>query len=102
LDIGHVTFDPKTLVVDKLAFNNVADWKEFYREVQEEIPPKMPKLQGQRVTISAFVDANYAGINDTHIMEIFPNELATAVKGYKIRSQITCEPFLLNNVSECD
>jgi hypothetical protein len=57
LDIGRVAFDPKTPVVDESAFNNGADWKEFYGEVQEELPPKMPKLQGQRVTISAFVDA---------------------------------------------
>jgi hypothetical protein len=61
LDIGCVAFDPKTPVVDESAFNNGADWKEFYGEVQEELPPKMPKLQGQRVTISAFVDANHAG-----------------------------------------
>jgi hypothetical protein len=58
LDIGHVAFDPKTPVVDESAFNNGADWKEFYGEVQEELPPKMPKPRGQRVTISAFVDAN--------------------------------------------
>jgi hypothetical protein len=61
LDIGHVAFDPKTLLVDESAFNNGTDWKEFYREVQEELPPKMPKPRGQRVTISAFVDANHAG-----------------------------------------
>jgi hypothetical protein len=60
LDIGRVAFDPKTPVVDESAFNNGADWKEFYREVQEELPPKMPKPRGQRVTISAFVDANHA------------------------------------------
>jgi hypothetical protein len=60
LDIGRVVFDPKTPVVDESAFNNGADWKEFYGEVQEELPPKMPKPQGQRVTISAFVDANHA------------------------------------------
>jgi hypothetical protein len=60
LDIGHVAFDPKTPVVDESAFNNGADWKEFYREVQEELPPKMPKPRGQRVNISAFVDANHA------------------------------------------
>jgi hypothetical protein len=48
LDIGHVTFDPKTPMVDESAFNNGADWKEFYGEVQEELPPKMPaKLWGQ-------------------------------------------------------
>jgi hypothetical protein len=55
LDIGHVAFDPKTPMVDESAFNNGADWKEFYREVQEELPPKMPKLWGQRVTISALL-----------------------------------------------
>jgi hypothetical protein len=60
LDIGHVSFDPKTPLVDESAFNNGADWKEFYGEVQEELPPKMPKPQQQRVTISAFVDANHA------------------------------------------
>jgi hypothetical protein len=48
-------------VVDESAFNNGADWKEFYGEVQEELPPKMPKPWGQRVTISAFIDANHAG-----------------------------------------
>jgi hypothetical protein len=61
LDIGCVAFDPKTPMVDELAFNNGTDWKEFYGEVQEELPPKMLKQQGQRVTISAFVDATHAG-----------------------------------------
>jgi hypothetical protein len=61
LDIGCVAFDPKSPVVDESVFNNGADWKEFYGEVQEELPPKMPKPPGQRVTISAFVDANHAG-----------------------------------------
>jgi hypothetical protein len=60
LDIGCVAFDPKTPMVDESAFNNGADWKEFYGEVQEELPPKMPKPWGQRETISAFVDANHA------------------------------------------
>jgi hypothetical protein len=61
LDIDCVAFDPKTPVVDESVFNNSTDWKEFYGEVQKELPPKMPKPQGQRVTISAFVDANHAG-----------------------------------------
>jgi hypothetical protein len=61
LDIVHVVFDPKTPMVDESAFNNGTDWKEFYGEVQEELPPnKMLKLWGQRVTISAFVNANHA------------------------------------------
>jgi hypothetical protein len=53
LDIGRVAFDPKTPMVDESVFNNGADWKEFYGEVQEELP--------QKKTISAFVDANHAG-----------------------------------------
>jgi hypothetical protein len=60
LDIGRVAFDPKTPVVDELAFNNGTDWKAFYGEVQEELPPKMPKPLGQRVTISALVDARHS------------------------------------------
>jgi hypothetical protein len=42
-------------------------------------------------------------IIDTHtITEILPNELTTMVKGYKTQSWIMCEPFLLNNVSDCN
>jgi hypothetical protein len=59
LDISCVAFDPKTPMIDESAFNNGTDWKEFYGEVQEELPPKMPKPQGPRVTISAFIDANH-------------------------------------------
>jgi hypothetical protein len=42
LDIGQIAFDPKTPMVDESAFNNGTDSKEFYGEVQEEIPPIMP------------------------------------------------------------
>jgi hypothetical protein len=62
LDISCVAFDPKTPVIDESAFNNGMDWKEFYGEVQEELPPKMPKPRGLRVTISAFIDALHTGI----------------------------------------
>jgi hypothetical protein len=47
-------------MVNESAFNNGADWKEFYGEIQEELPPRMPKPREPRVTISAFVDANHA------------------------------------------
>jgi hypothetical protein len=55
LDISRVAFDPKTPMVDESAFNNGANWKEFYGEVQEELPPKMPKPWRQRVSISALM-----------------------------------------------
>jgi hypothetical protein len=42
LDIGHVSFDPKTPVVDESAFNNGTDWKEFYGEVQDLLMKQLP------------------------------------------------------------
>jgi hypothetical protein len=48
-------------MVNDLTFQCNADWIDFYGDVQEELPPKMPKLRGNLVTISAFVDANHAG-----------------------------------------
>jgi hypothetical protein len=42
-------------------FVSNADWKEFYGDVEEELPRNMPKPQGNKVIISAFVDANHAG-----------------------------------------
>ena len=39
----------------------VSSWKEFYGNVEEELPAKMPKLRGKAVNIYAFVDANHAG-----------------------------------------
>ena len=59
--MGKLAYDLKTPEVDELAFNNNADWKDFYGDVEEELPPKMPDPCGNVVWISAFVDANHAG-----------------------------------------
>jgi hypothetical protein len=37
------------------------DWKDFYGDVQEAIPPNMPEPLGQPVTTTCFVDADHAG-----------------------------------------
>jgi hypothetical protein len=42
------------------------DWREFYGDVAEELPPKMPEPLGQSVNVSCFVDANHAGNVVTH------------------------------------
>jgi hypothetical protein len=34
---------------------------EFYGDIEEELPPKMPEPLGQPMNITAFVDANHAG-----------------------------------------
>ena len=46
---------------DESDFNNNADWKDLYGDVEEELPPKMSDPCGNVVRISAFVDANHAG-----------------------------------------
>jgi hypothetical protein len=48
-------------MVNDLTFQCDTDRTDFYGNVQEELPPKMLKLRGNPVTISAFVDANHAG-----------------------------------------
>jgi hypothetical protein len=53
IDPSEPEFDP-TLFIDQ-------DWSEFYGDVEEEMPPKMPEPLGSAVTISVFVDANHAG-----------------------------------------
>jgi hypothetical protein len=42
-------------------FKSNADWRDFYGDVTEELPPNMPKPRGQPVVVSCFVDANHAG-----------------------------------------
>jgi hypothetical protein len=38
-----------------------ADWKDFYGDVKEAIPPNAPERRGNYVQVSAFIDANHAG-----------------------------------------
>jgi Reverse transcriptase (RNA-dependent DNA polymerase) len=60
-DMGRIVYDPITPEVNENAFVQQADWTEFYGNVVEELPAKMPTPLGNPVTISAFVDANHAG-----------------------------------------
>ena len=60
-DMGKFAYYLKTPEVDESAFNINADWKDFYSDLEEELPPKMPDPRGNVVKISAFVDANHAG-----------------------------------------
>ena len=61
LDWGRIAYDPVLPPIDERAFAGDIDWTDFYGDVVEELPPKMPEPLGKAVTISAFVDANHAG-----------------------------------------
>ena len=54
-------FDPAMPSIDERVFNDNADWRDFYGDVAEELPLKMPEPKGKHVTISCFVDVNHAG-----------------------------------------
>ena len=56
----RLVMDPCYPDVDKSAFNGAADWKEFYGDVKEELPPGMPEPLGEPVMQTEFVDTNHA------------------------------------------
>jgi hypothetical protein len=58
--MGWIVYDSLTPEINESAFHS-GNWSEFYGDVQEEMPPKILKVRGTLVTISAFVDANHAG-----------------------------------------
>ena len=40
--MGRIGYDPKALVIDESVFQHNADWKDFYGDVAEELPARMP------------------------------------------------------------
>ena len=56
-----LAFDDKVPQLNTDAFRKT-DWSgSIYGDVEEELPPKMPKPKGNAVTMTCFVDANHAG-----------------------------------------
>ena len=56
-----MVFDPKDMDVSDANQVPIGDWKEFYGDVEEEIPPFAPPPLGRAVDIFCFVDADHAG-----------------------------------------
>lgn len=61
MDMGRLAYDPVMPPVDEASFEQDVDWSDFYGNVAEELPPRMPQPRGNSVTITAFIDANHAG-----------------------------------------
>lgn len=55
-----IVFDDAVPFIDQRRFNPV-NWSQFYGDIQEPMPPNMPKPRGNSVTMSCFVDADHAG-----------------------------------------
>ena len=60
-DMGKLAYDPHAPDIDETFFYANADWKDFYGNVTEELPPNMPEPWEDLVNISAFIDANHTG-----------------------------------------
>jgi hypothetical protein len=57
---SHMVFDPNYISWDQASFTE-SDWKAFYHDAKEPIPPNAPEPRGHQVQINAFVDADHAG-----------------------------------------
>ena len=57
-------FDDREPIFDERAFHE-CDWKEFYPDAAEVIPPDMPIPLGKAIVMSCFVDADHAGCKET-------------------------------------
>jgi hypothetical protein len=55
-----ILFDETEPNIDESRFKKV-DWSDIYGDVQEELPPRMPKPLGNPVELHCFVDADHAG-----------------------------------------
>ena len=60
-DMGRLSYESKAPDFDESVFVQGADWKYFYVDVEEELPPRMPEPRGNLIIISAFVDVDHAG-----------------------------------------
>jgi hypothetical protein len=91
--------DPIEPEIDESVFAHNADWTEFYGDVMEEDPPKMPELLGEPVCLSSFVDANHASNvitrrSHSEIFEFVNNALIAAFS----KKQNTVESTVPNSL----
>jgi hypothetical protein len=57
---SRLVFDPTYPDID-LAHFKECDWKSFYGDAKEAIPPNAPKPRGKEVDLRLFVDSDHAG-----------------------------------------
>ena len=62
---SRLFLDPTYPDIDHSTFNDGADWKEFYGDVTEALPPNAPLPRGKEVDIRMMVDSDHAGDKST-------------------------------------
>jgi len=61
---ARLVLDPTYPTIDHTSFMK-CNWKEFYGDAKEAIPPNAPELQGMKVDLRTYVDSDHAGDNKT-------------------------------------
>ena len=64
LQIKHnsmLILDPTYPVIKYCDFRDREDWKAFYGDVEEALPPNAPKPHGESIVIRMFVDSDHSG-----------------------------------------
>ena len=56
----RLVMDPMIVPCDESAFNINADWMEFYGDIEEEDPPRMPEPLGNPAQVTGFCDSDHA------------------------------------------
>jgi hypothetical protein len=57
---SRIAFDPSYPEIDQSQFPR-KDWRRFYDNMEEPLPPNAPKPLGKPITIRIYVDADHAG-----------------------------------------
>jgi hypothetical protein len=57
---ARIVFDPTYPDLDMSVFKE-CDWKEFYGNITEAIPPNAPKSRGKETNLRLFCDSDHAG-----------------------------------------
>ncbi|KAI2500781.1 hypothetical protein MHU86_13705 [Fragilaria crotonensis] len=63
-----IVYDPSYPTIDMTSFKE-CDWKAFYGNVEEAIPPNAPKPRGKDVDLRMFVDSDHAGDKRTRRLQ---------------------------------
>ena len=58
---SRMVFDPTYPNIRQGAFLDGKDWKDFYGDIKEAIPPDAPKPRGKEIDLTMFVDSDHAG-----------------------------------------
>ena len=89
---SRLFFDPTYPDIDFDTFNDRADWKMFYGNVTEAIPPNAPDPRGKSVDLRMWLDSDHAGDKMTRrSCTGYVRFLNTALTNWLSKKQATIE-----------